>query len=96
MTGADNRRDDRFHLLTQVFLEGGLPFVGADVAAGGVVTGAIGQELALLIDDRDALRPQAAHSGGDEMADGAHLLRLQSAAELEYDRRRRLDLVARK
>ena len=72
-----------------------LPFVGADIAAVGIVAGAVGEQLSLLVDDRDALRPQAVDGGRDQMPDGAHLLRLERAAHLQHDRCRRVELVAR-
>ena len=77
------------------FSNDGLPLVGADIAAVGIVGGAVGEQLAALVDDRDALRPQPVDRGGDQMADGAHLRRFERAAHLEHDRGRRLDLVAR-
>ena len=56
---------------------------------------AVGEQLAGLVDDRDALRLQAVHRRGDQVADRAHLLRLERAAHAQHDRGRRLDLVAR-
>ena len=95
MARTDHRVDDRLDLFAQPVLEGDLPLVGAESPAVGIVAGAVGQQVAGLVDDRDALRPQAVDGGGDEMADGAHLRRLERAAHAQHDRRRRLDLVAR-
>ena len=67
----------------------------ADVAAVGIVAGAVGQELAALVDDRHPLRPQPVDGAGDEVADGADLRLLQRAADLEHDGRGGFDLVAR-
>ena len=58
---TDHRSDDRLHLLlAQPLLERDLPFVGADIAAVRIVGGAVGQQVARLVDDRDALRAQLA------------------------------------
>src|SRR6185437_1076132 len=92
---ADQRIDDALDLLAQPVFQRDLPFVD-DRAAGGVVIGAIGQETAGFVDDGDALRTQAVDGGGDEMADGAHLPRLERAADPQDDGGGRLDLVARK
>jgi hypothetical protein len=94
MSGADDRRHNRLHLLPQALFVRRLPLVGADVAAGLAVGGAVGQELALLVDNRDALRAQAVDGGGDQMADGAHLRRIERTAYFEDDRGGRVDLVA--
>ena len=53
------------------------------------------KQVAGFVDDRYPLRLQSVDGGGDEMADGAHLLRFERAADLEHDRGGRLDLVAR-
>ena len=95
MVRADDRRDDRLDLAAQALLERGLPLVGADVAAVCIVAGTVGQELAALVDDRHPLRPQSVDGAGDEMTDGANLMRLQRAADLEHDGRGGIDLVAR-
>ena len=50
-----------------------LALIGGDVVARLVVAGAIRQQLALLVDDRDALGAQTGDCGGDEVADGADL-----------------------
>ncbi len=95
MAGADDRGHDRFHLLAQAFFVGRLPFVGADVAAAHRIGGAVGEQLALFVDDRDALRAQAIDGGGDQVADGAHLGLVERAAHFKYNGGRRVDLVAR-
>ena len=73
MTRSDYRGDDQLNLFAQMLFVGGLPLVGLGAAGVRVVTGAVRQQLALLIDDRDALRPQVGDCGGDEVADGADL-----------------------
>ena len=50
--------------------------------------GAVGEQAAGLVDDRDALGLEPVDRRGDEVADGAHLLRLERAAHLEHDRGR--------
>src|SRR5581483_11929275 len=52
----------------------------------GVGGGAVGEQLAGFVDDRDPLRLQAGDGGGDKMADGTDLLRLQRAAHPHHDR----------
>src|SRR6202034_2070959 len=65
MTRSDYRGDDRLHLFAQMLFVGSLPLIGLGATAVRVVTGAVRQQLALLIDDRDALRPQDGARGGD-------------------------------
>ena len=56
---------------------------------------AVGKEAPGFVDDRHPLRLEPVDGGGDQVADGAHLLRLQRAVDFEHDRRRRLHFVAR-
>ncbi len=61
----------------------------------GRIAGAVGQQAACLVDDRDAVGLEALdRGGGDEMADGAHLAWLELAADLQDDRGPRLLAVA--
>ena len=83
-----------FDLLAQPPLECELALVGAGAESAEIVVGAVGKEAAILVDDRDPGRLQAVDRGGHQMADGAHLLLLQRAAELEHDRGGGLGLVA--
>ena len=93
--GADHRGDDRFDLVAQAAFVGRLALVGAGAVERVGLCGAVGEQPAGLVDHRHALGLEAVDRGGDQMADGAHLLRLQRAAHLEHDRGGRLDLVAR-
>ena len=93
--GPTTDDDDGLDLLAQTALVGGLAVVGRDAAGDVLVVGAVGEQPAGLVDDRDALRLEAVDRRGDEMADRPHLLGLERAAHLEHDRGRRLDLVAR-
>ncbi len=63
--------------LAQAVLERGLALVGAGAGERIVVAGAVGEQLAGLVDHRDALGLEPVDRGGDQMADGAHLLRLE-------------------
>ena len=81
-------------LLAQPPLERDLALVGGH-ARRIVAARAVRQEPAGLVDDRHALGLQAVDGGGDEMADRAHLLRLEHAAHPQHDRGRRLRPVAR-
>ncbi len=92
--GPDNGRYDGVDLIAQSFLERRPPFVAADFADP-IFAAAVGQEAAGFVDDRHPLRLEPVDGGGDQVADGPHLLRLQRAVDLEHDRRRRLDFVAR-
>ena len=91
---SDDGRDDRVDLIAQPLFERRPPFVEADFADA-VVAAAVGKQATGFVDDRDPLRLEPVDGGGDQVADGAHLLRLQRAADLEHDRRRRLHFVAR-
>ena len=82
-------------LIAQPLLKSRLAFVGAGALQRIVRRGAVGKQLAGLVDHRDALGLQPVDRGRHQMADGAHLLRLQRAAHFEHDRRRSVDLVAR-
>ena len=93
--GTDHGRDDRFDLIAQVLLETQTPLVDADVTDIVAVGGAVGQQVAGFVDDRNSLRLEPVNGGGDEMTDGTHLLSFQGAVDLDHDRRRRLDLVSR-
>ena len=92
--GSDHRGDDGLDLLAQPALIRDLALVGAGACRRVVVGGAVGQELAGLVDDRDPLRRHAGDRGRHQMTDGAHLLRLEPAVHLEHDGGGGLDLVA--
>ena len=94
-TGTDHRDDDPLDLLAQPPLIGGLPLVGVDAAESAVGGRAIGEQAAGLVDDRDPLGLEAVDRRGHQVADRAHLLGLERAADLEDDRGRGLRLVAR-
>ena len=79
--GSDHRRHDRIDLFAQPLLECRPALVGADLADVIVVAGAVGQQVAGFIDDRDPLRLEPVDGGSHEMADGAHLLRLPACRE---------------
>ena len=91
--GADDARDDVLDLLAQAPLVGDLALVGDRAAL--VVGGAVGEQAAGLVDDRDALGLEAVDGRGDQVADRPDLRGLEPAAHLEDDRGGRLDLVAR-
>src|SRR5262249_21984629 len=90
---ADDRCDDGLDPLARSPLERGLPLVGRESECV-LGTRAVGQEPPGLVDDGYALGLEAVYRGGDEVSDGSHLLRLERAAHLEYDRSRCLDLFA--
>ncbi len=91
--GADHGGDDVLDLLAHPLLEGGAALVADRLLRIG--RGAVGEQLAGLVDDRDALRLQPVDGGGDEVADGADLLGLERAADPDHDRGRRLRRLAR-
>jgi hypothetical protein len=70
---ADHRADDRFDLFAKAAFIGELAFVGGRAA--GIVGAAVGQKPSGLVDHRHPLRLQSVDGAGDEMPDGAHLLR---------------------
>ncbi len=92
--GADHRGDDALDLLAQAPLVGDFAFVGPD-ARTGIGLCAVGEQAAAFIDDRHPLGAQAVDGRGNQMADRAHLLRLELPAHLEHDRGGGLDLLAR-
>ncbi len=85
---SHHRRHDRLDLVAHPFLVGGAALV-ADRAVG-VGGGAVGEQLPGFVDDRDPLRLQPVDRGGDEVADGADLLRFERTAHPYHDRGRRL------
>ncbi|GCC43671.1 hypothetical protein chiPu_0027789, partial [Chiloscyllium punctatum] len=91
--GADHRGDDVLDLLAHPLLEGGAALVANSGI--GVGLGAVGEQLAGFVDDRDPLRLQPVDRGGDDMADRADLLLLQRAAHPQHDRGRGLRRLAR-
>ena len=92
MVRPDHGGDDRVHLFTQPLFECRAPFVHVDFAEV-IVAGAVGKQAAGFVDDRDPLRLEPVDGGSHQVANGAHLLRLQHAVDLEHDRRRRLHLA---
>ncbi len=95
MAGADDRIDDGLDLAAHAVLVGELALVGIAAAERTVGAGAVGEQTAGLVDDRNAVGLQAVDGAGDEMADRAHLLRLELAAHLQHDRCGGLDRIAR-
>src|SRR5437867_3693188 len=91
---ADHRGDDRLDLVAYALLERSAALVADRVL--GVLAGAVGQQPAGLVDDRYPLRLQPVDGGGDDVADGADLLRFEAAAHPHHDRGRRLRRFARK
>src|SRR5204862_1447278 len=79
-TGPDHLRDNRFDLLPQAPLEGRLALLAVAAATRpDPFGGAVGQEIAGLIDDRDPLWLEPVDRRSREVADRADLLRLQRA-----------------
>jgi hypothetical protein len=93
--GPTTEGNDRLDLLAQPLLEGRASLVDAHFAEL-VAAGAVGKEPPGFVDDRHALRFEPVDRRRDQVANGAHLLRLERPVHLEHDRRRRLHLVARK
>ena len=89
----DHLGNDVLELLAQAPLVGHLALVGN--RAGLVLGGAVGEQAAGLVDDRDALGLEPVDGRGDQVADRLHLRGLEPAAHLEHDRGGRLDLFAR-
>ena len=95
LTGADHRGDDLLDLLAQAVFVSQLALVGAAAAQRIFLRRPVGEQPAGLVDDRDALRLHAVDRRRHQMADGAHLLRLERAAHLQDHRGGGFDLVAR-
>src|SRR5215216_438781 len=90
---ADHRGDDPFDFVAHALLEGRAAlFTDGDI---GFLAGAVSQQPAGFVDDRHPLRLQSVDGGGDDMADGADLLRFEAAAHPHHDRGRRLRHLAR-
>jgi hypothetical protein len=90
---SDDRRNDRVDLVAQPLFERRPPIIDADFADA-FVAAAVGKQAAGFVDNRHPLRLEPVDGGGDQVADGVHLLRLQRAVDFEHDRRRRLHFVA--
>jgi hypothetical protein len=83
VAGPDHRADDRFDLFAQAAFIGELALVGAGAA--GIVGAAVGEQPPGLVDHRHPLRLQSVDRRGDQIADGADLLRLKRAAHFQYN-----------
>ena len=90
---ADHGGYDVLDLLAHPLLVGGATLVADRLFRIG--RGAVGEQTAGFVDDRDPLRLQAVDRGGDEVADRADLLGFQRAADPDHDRGRRLRRLAR-
>ena len=81
---ADDAGHQLLDLLFHAPLEALLLFLQRGRAAR-LALGAVGQQASALVDDRDLVGLQAFHGGGDEMADRAHLARVELAGHLQRD-----------
>ncbi len=94
--GPDHGADDIFDLLAQPVLVSDLALVGARAVEGIVVAGAVGEQLAAFVDDRDTFGLEPVDRARHQVTDGADLGRLQRAIDLEDDGGGGVDLVAGK